>query len=287
MTPAAYTSSDSNLMPSVVNPYTPVGRLYTALGLGEGFSARDDRPVSPGEAAAGDAWLELAMGWAAGFHLARRLGKLAEFERAVVDCNYYSAWAVMALGMPAGGLAEFLRIGTVEADSGAGTYKVFWRLARQSSLSTERGLHGPKQPFLVSEACVSKMRFTDAAYDERVVTLACQIADLLIREPARLQMNLGGLQKQHQVLTQAFLDEFATIRPDAQPGSSKQAGVRRLLTQTWRSLTDAQRARIAWIEPIVVASPRKAARKTPAKSTAGKAGNAKTEPHANPSNTKP
>jgi len=44
--------------------------------------------------------------------------------------------------------------------------------------------------------------------------------------------DLVGLKKQHQILTQAFVDEFATIRLEAPPGSRKQAGVRRLLVQT-------------------------------------------------------
>lgn len=254
-------------MPRTVNPYMPVGQFYSELGRGNGFAPKDERQGSPKEAAAADAWQELAMAWAAGFHLARRLGKLDEFEDAVLYSGYYCPWAVMAIEMPGYGLVGFLRIGVDEGDGGAGLYRKFFRLARGFSNSTQRGFQGPDQPFLLTEAVVSRARFADAVYDERVIFLARQFADLLICAPIREQMDLDSLQVQHRLLVQAYIDEFATIRLDAKPGARSQMGVRRLLSDMWRSLSDTQQTQLAWIKPLVSGPTRKAEPEAPANTT--------------------
>lgn len=265
-----------------VNPYVPVGRLFAELGRGKGFLPRDEGLGSPVEAAAADAWKELAVAWAAGFLLAKRLGKLDAFERALIDCNYYCPWAVLAMEMHGRGLVDFLRMGGREDDGGANMFRTFFRLARRSSTSTEAGLHGPDQPFLVSEACVSKARFADAVYDERVITLAYQLGELLIRDPVRAQLDLAGLQTQHGLLVQAFVNEFSGIRLDAQAGARRQAGVNPLVRDIWRSLSDTQQARMDWIAALVTAPTRKAVRKTQAKSTRAVTGKAINRRRTNP-----
>lgn len=252
-------------MPRSLNPYAPLGRMYAELARGKGFVPKDESSDSTLEAAAAGAWQELAAAWAAGFLLAQRLGKLDAFELALMDCNYYCPWAVVAFEMPGHGLLDFLRLGMNEKDSGASLYQTYFRLARRYSMSKERGAYGPDQPFLVSEACVSKARFADAVYDERVIKLAYELADLVIREPIRAQMDFGRLQNQHRLMVQAFVEEFAAIRLGAQPGSRKATGVRHLLRDTWRSLSDTQRAQIGWIAPLMTEPARKSVRETPAK----------------------
>jgi hypothetical protein len=272
-------------MPRSVNPYAPLGQMYAELARGTGFAPKYEGFGSTLEAIAGEAGQDLAAAWAAGFWLAWRLGKLDAFERSVMDCNYYCPWAVVAMEMPGRGLIDFLRMSGREEDGGMRLYRTFFRLARRSSSSAAGSLYGLGQPFLVSEACVSKARFADAVYDERVITLAYQLGDLLIREPVRAQLDLAGLQTQHGLLVQAFVTEFAGIRLDAQAGSRRRAGVKPLVRDIWRGLSDTQQARIDWIAPLVTEPTRRAVRKTPAKSTRAASGKAMNRRRTKPPET--
>lgn len=235
-------------MPRVVNVYTPVAKLYTSLGQGLGF-VPSDRLTNEREEMGSEAWRELALIWASSFHLARRVGRLNEFRLGLMNCPYYSAWAVMAMNMPGErGLGDFLRIGSLYEDGGAELYLTFFQLARSYSLSTHPGAFGPERPFLVNESCVTKSRFEDRVYDERAVVLAYDLADMLITYPARdTDAGSEDLEATHVILLQAFIDAFASLPLSRR----KRPGVKRLVVDTWLALSEEQRTNVEWLAPFV------------------------------------